>query len=186
MLDSDNTGDAAAVFQIFSGNRSDGSWTYTVGAGATLSDYWSAADVTHGIYDLSAYGPNGFLRAFVGDLGVATSGGASPEVSATFDAIGDQLILHVTNDGAADCTITATANAYVDAAPAAYALAAGASIDIAWPLATSAHWYDVTLTSDHDKRYVRRLAGHVENGQPSTSDPAYGAATDRIFGGGFE
>jgi len=61
-----------------------------------------------------------------------------------------------------------------------------ARIDIAWPLATSAHWYDVTLTSDHDKRYVRRLAGHVENGQPSTSDPAYGVAMDRIFGGGFE
>jgi len=27
---------------------------------------------------------------------------------------------------------------------------------------------------------------HVENGQPSTSDPAFGMSADRIFGGGFE
>ena len=53
-------------------------------------------------------------------------------------------------------------------------------------MAASAHWYDVTLTSDHDKRYARRLAGHVENGQPSTSDPAYGESAERIFGAGFE
>ena len=182
----DNTGDAAAVLQIYSGNRPDGPWTYTVGAGAALSDYWSAGDVTHGIYDLAAYGPNGFLRTFAGDIAVATSGGASPEVSVSFDAADDRLILRVTNDGGADCTITASANAYVDAAPSPHPLAAGASIDIAWPLGASAHWYDVTLTSDHDKRWVRRLAGHVETGEPSTSDPAYGMAADRLFGGGFE
>jgi len=186
-LDFDNTGAAAASFQIYSGNRSDGPWTYTVGAGATLSDYWSVVDVTHGLYDLSAYGPNGFLRTFGGDLELATSGGsASPEVAASYDATGDALVLHVTNEGAAACTITLTPNNYSDEAPADYALAAGGSVDIAWPLAASAHWYDITLTSDHDKRYQRRLAGHVETGQPSTSDPAFGESAERIFAGGFE
>jgi len=186
-LDFDNTGTAAAVFHIYSGDRPDGPWTYTVGTGATLSDYWSIVAVTHGLYDLSAYGPNGFLRTFGGDFNIATSGsGASPEVGASYDAVGDSLVLHVDNAGAAACTVTLTPNNYSDAQPMSYALAAGASIDIAWPLAASAHWYDVTLSSDHDKRYVRRLAGHVETGQSSTSDPAYGQSPERVFASGFD
>jgi len=186
-LDFDNTGSAAASFQVYGGNRTDGPWSYTAGAGESVSDYWSAVAVTHGIYDLSVYGPNGFLRTFSGDMNLATSGnGASPEVTASYDAIGDSLVLHVVNDGAADCTLTLATNHYADAAPQTYAVAAGASIDIDWPLGASAHWYDITLTSDHDKWYQRRLAGHIETGQPSTSDPAYGLGTVRIFADGFE
>jgi len=186
-LDFDNSGEAAAAFQVYAGNRPDGPWTYTAGAGATVSDYWSAVEATHGIYDLSVYGPNGFLRIFVGDMIVATSGsGASPEVSASYDAVGDNLMLHLVNDGAADCVLTLSANRYSDAPEQTIALAAGQSTDIAWPLSDSARWYDISLVSDHDKWYQRRLAGHIENGQPSTSDPAYGESPVRIFGGGFE
>jgi len=186
-LDFDNSGEAAAAFQVYAGNRPDGPWTYTAGAGATVSDYWSAVEATHGIYDLSVYGPNGFLRIFVGDMIVATSGsGASPEVVASYDAVGDNLMLHLVNDGAADCVLTLSANRYFDVPAQTIALAAGQSADIAWPLADSARWYDISLVSDHDKWYQRRLAGHIENGQPSTSDPAYGESPVRIFGGGFE
>ena len=35
-------------------------------------------------------------------------------------------------------------------------------------------WYDVTFTSSADTRFIRRLAGHVETGRPSTSDAALG------------
>jgi phospholipase C len=35
-------------------------------------------------------------------------------------------------------------------------------------------WYDITVTSSEDARFVRGLAGHVENGRPSVSDPALG------------
>lgn len=33
-------------------------------------------------------------------------------------------------------------------------------------------WYDVSVTSDQDPKFLRRLAGHVETGRPGTSDPA--------------
>jgi phospholipase C len=187
-LDFANTGAAAAAFHIYSGNRSDGPWTYTVGGGASVSDYWSAVAVTNGIYDLSAFGPNGFMRTFAGDLNLAIDGAhANPEVAVEYDASGDTLLVHVTNSGAAACQITATANHYSSAPPQDYVVEAGATVDIVWPLAASAHWYDFTLTSDHDKRWTRRVAGHVETGLPSTSDPAYGqAGAERIFGSGFE
>jgi len=41
-----------------------------------------------------------------------------------------------------------------------------------WVLAASHHWYDLSVTSNDDPTFLRRLAGHVENGRPSISDPA--------------
>ncbi len=49
---------------------------------------------------------------------------------------------------------------------------AGARIDEPWVLAASRHWYDLTVTSRDDTTFARRYAGHIENGEPSISDPA--------------
>jgi phospholipase C len=46
------------------------------------------------------------------------------------------------------------------------------SIEEPWILAASHHWYDLTVTSNDDSSFIRRLAGHVENGRTSISDPA--------------
>ena len=37
------------------------------------------------------------------------------------------------------------------------------------------YWYDASIVSAADPSFLRRLAGHVESGQPSTTDPAIGA-----------
>ena len=37
-------------------------------------------------------------------------------------------------------------------------------------------WYDVTVRIDEDGNFLRHAAGHLENGEPSMSDPAFGAA----------
>ncbi len=55
-----NTGQAAVVFQVRSGNPSDLVRTYTVEPGKELSDTWNVTTS----YDLSVYGPNGFVRYF--------------------------------------------------------------------------------------------------------------------------
>src|SRR5262249_17605170 len=34
------------------------------------------------------------------------------------------------------------------------------------------HWYDLSVTVAGDPVFLRHLAGHVETGRPSTSDPA--------------
>ena len=41
-------------------------------------------------------------------------------------------------------------------------------------LRSSFGWYDVTVEADTDRNFLRRLAGHVENGRDSASDPAFG------------
>jgi phospholipase C len=49
---------------------------------------------------------------------------------------------------------------------------AGARRTRRWPLRHG--WYDVTITCAGDDVFARRLAGHVENGRPSVTDPAMG------------
>ena len=175
-LDFANSGIAGAGFNVYARNRSDGPWYYTLTPGTQLSDYWSAKAYTQGKYDLSAHGPNGFLRVFQGDLLKATaSGGANPELRIEYDPVNERLLLRFTNSGTGACRLSLRPNHYSSAAPRSYPLAPGASVDDSWPLAASAHWYDLSLSSDHDTTYLRRFAGHVETGRPSVSDPAIGA-----------
>jgi phospholipase C len=54
------------------------------------------------------------------------------------------------------------------------ALAAASSIEDRWNLASSAHWYDLSVKILADTNYLRRVAGHMETGLPSLSDPALG------------
>jgi len=40
------------------------------------------------------------------------------------------------------------------------------------PLASSSNWYDYSLRVNGLPGWLRRFAGHLENGLPSISDPA--------------
>ena len=51
-------------------------------------------------------------------------------------------------------------------------VAAGTQRTLRWPLRRG--WYDVTITCDAEAAFLRRLAGHVENGRPSVTDPSMG------------
>ena len=167
-IDFRNDGAAGAVFQVYAANRSDGPWRYTVEAGKQLSDYWSAARYTQGVYDLEAHGPNGFLRQWRGS--VATGMGPAPEIAATYDADANLLRLSMSNTGGSACTVTVS-NAYESGDVRIYALAAGATVSDTWALENNAHWYDLSATVAELGGFWRRLAGHVENGLPSRSEP---------------
>ncbi|MCF3175684.1 phospholipase C, phosphocholine-specific [Streptomyces sioyaensis] len=155
---------AGACFTVTAGNRADGPWTYTTEAGKKISDTWNTS-YSKGGYDLSVYGPNGFLRTFKGD-GKKTG----PEVTARHDATAGRLVLTLTNHGSTDCHLTVT-NAYGGASET-YPVRAGATVKKPLDLRASKRWYDLSVTSDSDKTFLRRFAGHVENGEPGVSDPA--------------
>jgi phospholipase C len=52
----------------------------------------------------------------------------------------------------------------------------GQSLDARFSLRDSFGWYDIAITVDADSSFLRRLAGHLENGEDTASDPAFGAA----------
>jgi phospholipase C len=155
-------GEAGASFFVTSSTRTDGPWTHTVGAGERLSGDWTAAP---GAYDFTVHGPGGFLRRFAG------AGTAGPEVTARHDGKGERVRLVLTNAGTATVRLTIK-DAY--GRPAGYRLRPGVSATHTVPVRRGHGWYDLSVTSDHDEAFLRRLAGHVETGRPSTSDPAIG------------
>jgi phospholipase C len=173
-IDFANRGPAGAVFHAYPRLPEGAPRIYTVAAGATLSDSWLVAKDGAGLYDLAVYGPNGFLRVWRGDLVAASRAqAAQPEVTASADAHGDVLVLSLRNAGTADCALTLVANAYGTAAPNPFTIAAGATTAMRWNVAASAGWYDLTVSGGDG--FLRRFAGHLENGTATTTDPAMGA-----------
>jgi phospholipase C len=169
-IDFANTGRAGACFQVRSGTSADGPRTYTVEAGRSLADSWQVAPVDQGRYDLSVFGPNGFLRRFRGS--VSADADANVEVECRYHIEAHELVLVITNLGRVASRVT-VANAYDDDS-VARVLRPGQRVHTQWSLKSSFGWYDLVVEADTDQRFLRRLAGHVEDGRDSASDPAIG------------
>ncbi|HEV2634861.1 MAG TPA: phospholipase C, phosphocholine-specific [Actinocrinis sp.] len=159
-------GGIGANFFVTSATQPGGPWTYTVGAGRDLAGTWNVSGQKQGAYDFSVHGPNGFVRRFTG-----TAGAAGPEVGARHFADSCLVELTLTNHGAEPARLT-VADSYGNQEPITYTVRPGATALLAVNPKRSNGWYDVSVTSAQDKTFLRRLAGHVETGRPSTSDPA--------------
>lgn len=156
---------AGASFHVTSGNRTDGPWTYTTEAGKSVSDTWNSV-YSNGSYDLTVHGPNGFLRTFKG-----SGKAAGPEVTARH--AGDDVELTFTNKGSGTVTFK-VGNSY-GGRPRTFKVRPGATVRHTVDLRASRRWYDLTVVaSGTDSPFLRRFAGHVENGRPGVSDPALG------------
>ena len=162
-----NSGQAAAVFQVRSGSQ-EGPWTYTVGSVAQALDTWIRK--AKSVYDLSVYGPNGFFRSLKGTIGV--SGKANLGVRSTYDAE-PGITLEIVNRGASTSGVRIF-DAY-SKQTVAQSLASGQTLVWHWSLTSSSGWYDLAITVDSDSTFKQQLAGHVETGANSTSDPLLGA-----------
>lgn len=149
-------GAAGGVFHVTSpaGPRS-----YTVGAGATLAGSW---DVSSGQV-VRVHGPNGFYREFAGEGPAIIAEPADADVR-----------LKVANHSAAAVTLT-LADAYAGRS-SALTVPARAAASVTVRTAAGSGWYDVTLASGAGSGFLCRLAGHIETGRASISDPALGHA----------
>src|SRR5262252_5625687 len=161
-----NTGSATVVFHVRSGNAADPVRNYTVEPGKSLTGIWNVASS----YDLSVYGPNGFMRHFKGSIGGS---------AATLDLVsrynigqGPSIGWNITNIGASQAQVTVL-DAYTGNV-ATRLLHPHATVVDKLSLEQFYGWYDVIITVDGDPRFSYRLAGHVETGADSFSDPALG------------
>ncbi|MFG2312640.1 phosphocholine-specific phospholipase C [Streptomyces sp. NPDC048566] len=152
---------AGAAFLVTSHNRTDGPWTYTTEAGKTIADTWNSA-YSGGSYDLTVHGPNGFLRTFRGANAVA-----GPEVTARH--VGDDVELTFTNTGATAVELRLTCG--YGGRDRTVRVKAGATVRRTVDLRASRRWYDLSVAGAPDSGFLRRFAGHVENGRPGVSDP---------------
>ncbi len=162
-----NTGSAAAVFHVRSVNPADTARYYTVEPGKTLSDAWN---IVASSYSLSVYGPNGFVRYFNGSTG---SSAAVLGVSSSYGvADGGSIGWKITNLTANDADVSVL-DAYTGKLSAQH-LQSGETFAGDLLLGQFFGWYDLIVTVAGDATFEYRLAGHVETGADSFSDPAMG------------
>ncbi len=170
-----NTGKAAAVFHVYDRLHLDRvPRRYAIEPGKELSGSWDTFASDGGKYDLWVLGPNGFHRAFQGDVSaLGVPGASAPEIRVCYDVANAHVYLDLINTGTAACTFTVTANAYRGDGPWTYEIPAGKQIEQHWPVGRQGNWYDFTVTTAQGG-FLRRFAGRLETGADSVSDPAMG------------
>ena len=153
--------DRAAVFHVYPlAALVDGPARYTVGAGAELAHPTSARGD-----DLFVIGPNGFHRRLRGRtdrfaVALAERRGGG----------GQRALIELGNLTAAPLAIAMVDKAY-GAQARTITLAAGETRQVAIDQASSHGWYDWQLTAGGQEW---RMAGHLEDGAESVSDPVAG------------
>jgi phospholipase C len=162
-IDFVTTGTQTVVFLVRSANPLDGQRSYTVEPSKSLTGSWSAPA---GIYDLSVSGPNGFLRRFAGNM---LLGGASLTVQESYEIAPCGITLTISNIGATKLIALVT-NAYTGNGDEV-TIQAGATLRRSFALNGTHGWYDVRVTLPAVPSFGLQLAGHVETGSDSFTDP---------------
>lgn len=169
-----NRGSTGAVFTVHDNTDAQEPWHYTIGAGDRFaSEQWhDAGPLT--VYDLTARGPNGFWRRYAGAFeGVA----ARAEVVVLPRPAEGAIDLLLRNGSTTPLTFTLALDAAYptpEARVRAVTVAPGTQQSSLWRLAVSDHWYDLSITTPSDPRFLRRFAGKVETGKAGRTDPAIG------------
>lgn len=159
-----NTGEQGAVLHVYDGlHLSEIPRRYTVEAGKALQDSWSVVER----YQLWVLGPNGFHRSFHGDLKTL-----QPELLVTTS--NSQLQLTLSNPGEHGVVISIDRCPYTQQGPWTLAVPARGEVRQVFACEGSGGWHDLTLRSDGG--WLRRIAGRLETGAHSISDPLMGRA----------
>ena len=164
----ENAGEAAAVLHVYNRLALDQiPRRYTVESGKQLQGRWTTA----GAYDLWVLGPNGFHRHVAGDVRRATNQ-PLPEMLLRAQRSTNELLLELVNTSNVPCTFVLQANKYYAVTPIEVVVVARSRSNLRFSLTPSQNWYDYSLRVKELPGWLRRFAGHLENGLPSISDPA--------------
>jgi phospholipase C len=161
-LDFINRGSSGAVFHVYDLKRPDAApRRYTVEALKALTGTWP-----DGAYDLFVVGPNGFHRRYRGE---------EASVSMSFAAVGRKARLRLSNASGRTQYVTAASGAYQEKIPEIHAaeIPRGEERDFFWDFAPTSGWYDLKVVAGD---FEQRLAGRLDDGSPTTSDPAMGGS----------
>jgi phospholipase C len=163
------------VFHVRTDQSADPPRSYTVMGRSRLIDTRSSVKLPIPAYGLSVYGPNGFFRRYQGGLDAASS--VNIETAITYDVARYGITLTATNLGSGRCELTIE-NAYITET-LTWPIDPGVVVQQFFALDKTSGWYDVTLRSN-DAAFRQQLAGHLENGRDSISDPAIPLKSPRI------
>jgi len=152
-----NRGTAALQLQIYDRVTHSRGRRIDIAAGGTASAVVAAA----GRYDLVVHGPNGFLREIAG---TSATNGLDVVVKVIGPTYHPQLSLRFTNTRHSSAVALITG---VGQGQRRFTIAPGTHTLVADPIVVAHGWYDISVRLHGHHRYLRRFAGHLENGRNS-------------------
>ena len=166
-----NQGTYTAVYQVYTGAGEFAPRTYTVSPNAEVSDTWNYEAINQSQYNLLVFGPNGFYRVFKGSFGAAA---ADLQTQVTYDITRKGIHLEVANAGSA-LTQVRLFDFYTQQTTQR-SVEPNQSFTEFWSLERFSGWYDMTIEAEADSTFQKRLAGHLETGEDSMTDPAFSSS----------
>jgi phospholipase C len=167
-----NSGSQTAVFQVRSGDTALAPHTYTVQPQTNVLDVWPVAASGGGSYNLSVYGPNGFLRAYTGTLANSTQ----LQSVIVYNLGQNGITLQSQNLSSQTCQLQVL-NLY-NGQTVTSVLAPGRVFQQSFPLKAAFGWYDLVISVESDPAFRQQLAGHLETGEASRTDPGDSSSTN--------
>ncbi|MFA7440382.1 MAG: phospholipase C, phosphocholine-specific [Sphingomonadaceae bacterium] len=162
-LDFLNEGGIGAVFHVYDQLHLDRiPRRYTVEAGKSLLDTWAVE--SDGRFDLLVLGPNGFARSFKGKIAAASG----LELRARYDTGTRTMRIALRNRNANPLEVQLGEDAYQRNKPQKVTLGERKTANARWETDASLGWYDLMVRLPD---LEMRLAGRIENGKDSFSDP---------------
>lgn len=165
----ENTGRLGAAFLVYDGLQRDAPpRRYAVSVGTRVADRWDMPQAGDA-YDRRIHGPQSFLAHLRGSM--------QHMIEASVSGVGGErrLDVHLSNRGRLPVEVRVTER-YGGESAHRVVVEPGSESTFPLELGASAGWYDVTIDLPDAPRYLRRFAGHHDDGKPATSDPGYGAA----------
>lgn len=167
-----NTGKQAAVFHVY--NQLDLAAIprrYMLEAGKQLDDVW---ELKNGQYDLWVLGPNGFHRAFQGNVLEKHQIESLPEIRVCVEECSPTIYLKVRHDGQKAVELNVKDRGYLEGKTWTLTTKNNSETELKLDLSSMYGWYDFTVTLNGSSTYQRRFAGRIETGKDSYSDPFMG------------
>ncbi|HEY1498384.1 MAG TPA: phospholipase C, phosphocholine-specific [Acidobacteriaceae bacterium] len=165
---------AGAPFNVYLRNLKDTSGggfqaaTYAVRAGDTLQPRFPLSLFADAGYSIEVYAPNGFYRSFRG-----TPDSPHIKIETEYEKknarLTGDIVIHLHNPGPVPLAVTVADKGYRAKSHQKTIDPAG-SASLVLHLHHSHGWYDFTVKADGSMAEAR-LAGRVETGRPSVSDP---------------
>lgn len=178
-----NRGKLGASFTVLSYDRTDGAWLDTVegvkagGAPIDIFDAWNldmnkTAGWSNEQYSYAVHGPNGYMTEFRGDLASVSDTQIAHFADIKPSVDGKSIEFVFENWPTANGKIKA-----ISAYTAEEKLLDAGTKTVSFT--TKDGWYDISFVDAlNSSIYLRRYAGHVENGKISKTDPAIGLKYD--------
>ena len=154
-----NAGTATVPLALYAHHLlSTDSTPFDLAPGATASTS-VALDLITGAYNVYLYGPNGFLRHATG---------APNKIEATLTITSGPALSLAVSNGTAQIQVVLISE--LDGTKRTLTLAPNSSQTVAFtPFASDNGWYDLSVEVDGYPSYLRRFAGHLENGNASVT-----------------